>query len=59
MNKILRKPTFVSAALICAMMVGCSSEEQAGQDETAIVVPTYYGSQGHPRYTLRDVPPAQ
>ena len=43
MNKILRKPTFVSAALICAMMVGCSSEEQDGQDETAIVVPTYYG----------------
>ena len=43
MNKILRKPTFVSAALICAMMVDCSSEEQAGQDETAIVVPTYYG----------------
>ena len=43
MNKILRKPTFVSTALICAMMVGCSSEEQDGQDETAIVVPTYYG----------------
>lgn len=40
MNKILRESTFMSAIMLCAMMVGCSSDEQ---DETAVVVPTYYG----------------
>ena len=40
MNKILRESTFMSAILLCAMIVGCSSDEQ---DETAVVVPTYYG----------------